>query len=40
MEKRQRLLITSWRGRLGRFVRVFAPGIIDGIARRAVARGR
>ncbi len=40
MEKRQRLLITSWRGRLGRFVRLVAPGFIDGIARRAVARGR
>jgi short-subunit dehydrogenase len=40
MERRQRLLITSWRGRLGRFVRLFAPGFIDGIARRAVARGR
>jgi short-subunit dehydrogenase len=40
MERRQRLLITSWRGRLGRFVRLLAPGFIDGIARRAVARGR
>ena len=40
MEKRQRLLITSWRGRLGRFVRLVAPDLIDGIARRAVARGR
>jgi short-subunit dehydrogenase len=40
MEKRQRLLITSWRGRLGRFVRLLAPGLIDAVARRAVARGR
>ncbi len=39
MEKRQRLLITSWRGRVGRFVRLFAPGLIDAIARRAVQRG-
>jgi short-subunit dehydrogenase len=40
MEKRQRLLITSLRGRLGRFVRLVAPGVIDAVARRAVARGR
>jgi short-subunit dehydrogenase len=40
MEKRRRLLITSWRGRVGRFVRLLAPGLIDAVARRAVARGR
>ncbi len=40
MEKRQRLLITSWRGRLGRIVRMFAPGLIDRIAMRAVRSGR
>jgi short-subunit dehydrogenase len=40
MEKRQRLLITSWRGRLGRFVRLFAPGLIDAVAKRAVATGK
>jgi short-subunit dehydrogenase len=40
MEKRQRLLITSWRGRLGRFVRLFAPGLIDAVARKAVAQGK
>ena len=40
MEKRQRLLITSWRGRLGRIVRLFAPGFIDAVARKAVARGK
>jgi short-subunit dehydrogenase len=39
LEKRQRLLITSARGRWGRFVRLLAPGLIDGIARRAVERG-
>jgi short-subunit dehydrogenase len=39
MERRQRLLITSLRGRVGRFVRLFAPGLIDGVARRAVERG-
>jgi short-subunit dehydrogenase len=39
MERRQRLAITSWRGKLGRFVRLLAPGLIDGVARRAVERG-
>ena len=39
MEKRQRLLITSARGKVGRYVRLVAPGLIDRIARRAVARG-
>jgi short-subunit dehydrogenase len=40
MEKRQRLLVMSLRGRVGRFVRLVAPGIIDRVARRAVTRGR
>ena len=40
MEKRRRLLVMSLRGRLGRFVRLLAPGLIDRVARRAVARGR
>jgi len=39
MEKRQRLLITSLRGRVGRFVRLLFPGLIDAVARRAVSRG-
>ncbi len=40
MEKRQRLLITSWRGRVGRIVRLFAPGLIDAVAKKAVAQGK
>jgi NAD(P)-dependent dehydrogenase (short-subunit alcohol dehydrogenase family) len=40
MQRRQRLLVMSLRGRLGRYVRLFAPGLIDKIARRAVERGR
>lgn len=40
MEKRQRLAILSLRGRLGRFVRLVAPGLIDRIAARAVRQGR
>jgi NAD(P)-dependent dehydrogenase (short-subunit alcohol dehydrogenase family) len=39
IEKRRRLLITSRRGRLGRWVRLVAPGLIDRVARRAIARG-
>jgi short-subunit dehydrogenase len=37
MAARRRMLITSRRGRLGRFVRVFAPGLIDRIAAKAIA---
>ena len=39
MERRQRLLITSLRGKLGRFVRLVAPTLIDRIAARAIRRG-
>ena len=38
-ERRQRLAILSLRGRVGRYVRLVAPGLIDWIAARAVARG-
>ena len=37
--RRRRLAILSLRGRVGRFVRLLAPGLIDWIAARAVARG-
>jgi hypothetical protein len=40
MEHRQRLLITSWRGRLGRWLKLLAPGLIDAVAARAVRRRR
>jgi short-subunit dehydrogenase len=36
---RRRMALLSLRGRLGRYVQVFAPGLIDRIAERAVARG-
>lgn len=39
LERRERLAFTSLRGRFGRFLRVFAPGLIDRIALRAVERG-
>jgi short-subunit dehydrogenase len=38
MEKRQRLAVLSARGRVGRLLRVFAPGVIDAIAERAVRK--
>ncbi len=37
MAGRKRLLITSLRGKLGRFVRILAPSLIDRIAIRAVS---
>jgi short-subunit dehydrogenase len=40
MERRQRLAVLSARGRWGRIVRVFAPGLIDRIAARAVREGK
>lgn len=36
---RERLLITSLRGRLGRWLKLIAPRLIDKIARRAIASG-
>ena len=38
--RRRRLALLSWRGKLGCWVRMVAPGLIDRIAARAVARGR
>ena len=41
MERRARLVITNWRGgRLSRLVRVFAPSLVDRLARKAVRDGR
>lgn len=37
MAARRRMLITSTRGKLGRFLKIFAPGVIDRIAARAIA---
>jgi len=36
---RKRLVLLSLRGKVGRWVRLAAPGLIDWVARRAVARG-
>jgi short-subunit dehydrogenase len=40
MEKRERLVLGSLRGKVGRWVRLAAPGLIDLVADRAVRRGR
>jgi short-subunit dehydrogenase len=37
MAARRRMLITSTRGKLGRFLKIFAPGVIDRIAAKAIA---
>jgi short-subunit dehydrogenase len=36
--RRQRLLVTSGRGRLARLLRVFAPSVVDRLAARAIAQ--
>lgn len=38
MAARRRMLITSARGKLGRVLKIFAPGLIDRIAARAIAQ--
>jgi len=40
MERRERMLVMSLRGRLGRWARLFVPGLIDRIALRAVRTGK
>jgi short-subunit dehydrogenase len=41
MESRRRLVVTNWRGgRLSRLLRIFAPGVVDGLARKAVREGK
>ena len=40
MERRQRLLVMSARGRLGRWLKLIAPGLVDRIAADAVRKGK
>jgi short-subunit dehydrogenase len=40
MQRRQRLLVTSARGRLGRWARLVAPRLVDGLAARAIREHR
>ncbi len=41
MERRQRLVVTNWRGgMLSRLLKVFAPGLVDRLALKAVREGK
>ena len=40
MEKRRRLLIPSLRGKVGRWLRLLSPGVIDWMAARAILKKR
>lgn len=40
MERRQRLVIMTPRGHLGRWLKLIAPKLIDNIARKAIAEGK
>ena len=41
MEKRERLVVTNWRGgRLCRLLRIVAPGVVDRLAQKAVREGK
>jgi short-subunit dehydrogenase len=40
MEKRKRELIMSFRGRIGQWLKLIAPGVVDRIALRAINQGR
>jgi short-subunit dehydrogenase len=40
MEKRQRMLVMSLKGRLGRWAKLVAPGLVDRMAAEAVRKGR
>ena len=40
MERRKRLVITSLRGKVGRWLKVIAPRAMDGVAKRAIASGK
>jgi short-subunit dehydrogenase len=40
MERRQRVLVMTVKGKLGRLVRPLVPGLVDYLARRAVEKGR
>jgi len=40
IERREREVVMTARGRFGRWLRLVAPGLVDRIARRAIERGR
>jgi short-subunit dehydrogenase len=40
MERRQRMLVMTLKGKLGRFLRLVAPGLVDRMVARSVRKGR
>ena len=40
IERRERQVVMTARGKVGRWLRLLAPGLVDRIARRAIERGR
>jgi short-subunit dehydrogenase len=40
MARRQRMLVMTLKGRVGRWVKLLAPGLVDRLAERSVRRGR
>jgi hypothetical protein len=40
MENRERLRITSLRGRVGRWMKLLAPGLVDNVARKAIREAK
>ena len=40
MEKRERQEIMTFKGKIGQWIRLIAPGYVDGLARKAIERGR
>jgi short-subunit dehydrogenase len=40
MERRQRMLVMSFKGKLGRWIKLVAPGLVDRMAAAAVRKGR
>jgi hypothetical protein len=40
MERRQRMLVMSLKGKLGRWAKLVAPGLVDRMAAEAVRKGR
>ena len=39
MERRQRMLVMSFKGKLGRWAKLIAPGLVDRMAAEAVRKG-
>jgi short-subunit dehydrogenase len=40
MERRQRMLVMTFKGKLGRWAKLIAPGLVDRIAAAAVRKGK